>query len=155
MCGLIFKIQKRQSSRGKWASIQLNDLSGTLEINIYSDILQKYENFLIERNLILIDAEIKNENNQTSRIIAKRITLLNDYIADKRYNITLFINNNNNIEKLVPLVKILEFGHSDILINSSNGQQNVEIKIKENIKLSSKLIDDLSKISCVDNISFS
>ena len=155
MCGLIFKIQKRQSPHGRWASIQLNDLGGTKEINIYSDVLQKFENYLIERNLILIDAEIKNENNQTSRIIAKRITLLNDYIADNKYNITLFINNNQFINDLVPLVENLEYGQSNILITSSNEQHLVEIKIRENIKLSSKLINDLSKINGVDNIIFS
>ena len=155
MCGLIFKIQKRQSPHGRWASIQLNDLGGTKEINIYSDVLKKYENYLIERNLILIDVEIKNENNQTSKIIAKRITLLNDYIADNKYNITLFINSNQFIDDLVPLVENLEYGQSNILITSSNEQHLVEIKIRENIKLSSKLINDLSKINGVDNIIFS
>ncbi len=155
LCGQISKIQKRQSPRGRWVSIQLNDLSGSLEINIFSDVLMKYEDYLIEKNLILIDAEIKNENNQTSRINAKRIHLLNDYISDKKYNITLFTNTNKHLDKLVPLLKILEVGHSDILINTSNKEQQVEIKIKENIKLSSKFINDLSKISGIDRFKFS
>ena len=155
MCGLIFKIQKKQSPHGRWASIQLNDLGGIQEINIYSDVLQKYDNYLKERNLILIDVEIKNENNQASRIIARKIGLLNDYIADNKYNITLFISNTQYIDELVPLFGILEFGQSDIFINSSNEQHQVEIKIKENVKLSSKLINDLSKIDGVDDIIFS
>ena len=155
LCGLISKIQKRQSPRGRWMSIQLNDISGSIEINIFSDVLIKYEEYLIERNLILIDAEIKNENNQTSRIIAKRIYLLNDYIADQKYNITLFTNTNKHIEKLLPLFSNLELGHSDILINSSNKERQVEIKIKENIKLSSKFINDLSTIRGIDHIIFS
>ena len=125
------------------------------EINIYSDVLIKYEEYLTEKNLILIDAEIKNENNQTSRIIAKRICLLNDYIADQKYNITLFTNTNKHLDKLLPLFSNLELGHSDILINSSNKERQVEIKIKENIKLSSKFINDLSTISGIDHIIFS
>ena len=155
LCGLISKIQKRQSLRGRWVSIQLNDLSGSLDINIFSDVLVKYEDYLIEKNLILIDVEIKNENNQTSRITAKRIYLLNDYISDNKYNITLFTNTNQYLDKLVPLLKILEVGHSDILINSSNKEQQVEIKIRENIKLSSKFINDLSTISGIDHFKFS
>ncbi len=155
LCGLIFNIQKRQSPRGRWVSIQLNDLSGSVEINIYSDVLIKYEDYLIEKNLILIDAEIKNENNQTSKIIAKRIRLLNDYISDQKYNITLFTNTNKYIDQLLPLIGTLEVGHSDVLINSSNKERQVEIKIKENIKLSSKFIMDLSKISGIDHIRFS
>ena len=51
LCGLIFKIHKRQSPRGRWVSIQLNDLSGSLDINIYSDVLIKYEDYLIEKIL--------------------------------------------------------------------------------------------------------
>ncbi len=155
LCGLIFKIQKRQSHRGIWASIQLNDLCGSLDINIYSDVFFKYENYLIEKNLILIDAEIKNENNQTSRIVAKRIYLLNDYISDNKYNITLFTNSNKYLDKLVPLLNVLEDGHSDILINSSNKERQVEIKIKEKIKLSSKFINNISTISGIDHIRFS
>jgi len=155
LCGLIYKIQKRQSPKGRWLSIQLNDLSGSFEVNIFSDVLLRYENDLIENNLILIDAEIKNENNQTSRITAKRVYLLNDYISDNNYNITLFTNTNKYLDKLVPLLRILEVGHSDILINSSNKEQQVEIKIKENIKLSSKFISDLSTISGIDHFKFS
>ena len=79
LCGLISKIQKRQSPRGRWLSIQLNDLSGSVEISIFSDVLLKYEDYLVENNLILVDAGIKNEINQSSRIIVKRLYLLNDY----------------------------------------------------------------------------
>ena len=155
LCGLISKIQKRQSPRGRWLSIQLNDLSGSLDINIFSDVLLKYEDCLIEKNLILIDAEIKNENNQNSRIVVKRIHLLNDYIAEKKYNITLYKNTNKHLDKLVPLLKILEVGHSDILIKSSYKEEQVEINIKENIKLSSKFINDLSTISGIQHFRFS
>ncbi len=155
LCGLIFNIQKRQSPRGRWVSIQLNDLSGSVDINIFSDVLIKYEDYLIEKNLILIDAEIKNENNQINRIVAKRIYLLNDYISDNKYNITLFTNSNKHLDKLVPLLGILEVGSSDILISCSNKERQVEIKIRENIKLSSKFINDLSTISGIDHIRFS
>ena len=136
-------------------SIQLNDISGSIEINIFSDVLIKYEEYLIENNLILIDAEIKNENNQNSRIIVKRIYLLTDYIADQKYNITLFTNTNKHLDRLLPLVNDLELGYSDILINSSNKERQVEIKIKENIKLSSKFINDLSTITGIDHFMFS
>ena len=103
----------------------------------------------------MIDAEIKHENNQSSRIVAKNIYLLNDYISDNNYDIILCTNSNNNLKNLLPLLENLDVGHSNILINSSDKEQQVEIKIKENIKLSSKLINDLSKISGIDHIKFS
>ena len=155
LCGQIFKIQKRQSSRGSWATIQLSDLSGSLDINIYVDVFLKYEDHLKEKNIILIEAEIKNENSQIYRIVAKKICLLNDYISNNKYNVILFTNSNKYLEKLRPYLSKLEVGHSDILISSSYQEQQVEIKIKENVKLSSKLINDLSTISGIDQIKFS
>jgi len=145
LCGLIIKILKRQSTRGTWASIQINDLSGSVEVSIYSDILLKYEDYLKEKSLILIDAEIKNENNQSPRIVAKRIISLNEHIVENKYNITLFTKSNKYLHKLVQLLGMLETGHSNILINSCNESKEVEIKIKENVKLSSNFINDLSK----------
>ena len=59
------------------------------------------------------------------------------------------------MQKLVPLLDILEFGKSNIFISKSIEQQQVEIKIKENIKLSSKLIDDILKVNGIDNVVFS
>ena len=76
-------------------------------------------------------------------------------LMSEKYNITLFTNNDKCIEKLVPLLEILEVGYSDISIKSSYKEQQVEIKIKENIKLSSKFINDLSTISGIDHIRFS
>ena len=81
--------------------------------------------------------------------------MLNDYISSLKYNITLFTNSNKHLGKLVPLLDILEDGHSDILIIISNKERQVEFKIKENIKLSSKFINDLSTITGINYISFS
>ncbi len=155
LCGLLTKIQKKQSFRGRWATIQLSDLSGSCEILIYSDILNKYENYLTERNLILIDVQIKTENNQVPRIIANRVISLNEFVAESKCNMTLFTKGDEYLQKLVPLLNVLEFGKSNILINKSNDKQQVEIKIKEDIKLSSKLIHDISKVKGINNIIFS
>ena len=122
---------------------------------IYSDVLQKYENYLIEKDLIIIDAQIQNENNQVLKIIANRINSLNDFIAGHNCNVTLFTNSDEYLQKLVPLLDFLEFGKSNIFISKSIEQQQDEIKIKENIKLSSKLIDDIFKVNGIDNIAFS
>ena len=130
-------------------------MSGSLDIQIYSDVLQKYENHLRERNLILIDAELKYENNQASRIVAKILTLLNEFILNKKCNITLFIKNNAHLNKIIPLIGTLEFGYSDILLNCSSEEKQVEIKIKENIKLSLDFINNIQKINGIDFISFS
>ena len=86
---------------------------------------------------------------------APQIYSLNDHISDNKFNITLFRISNKHLDKLVTLLGVLEDGYSDILISCSNKERQVEIKIKENIKLSSKFINDLSTISGIDHIRFS
>ena len=90
-----------------------------------------------------------------SQLLNNEINYPKSNISDQKYNITLFTNTNKHLDKLLPLLCNLEPGFSDILINSSNNERQVQIKIKENIKLSSKLINDLSTISGIDHIEFS
>jgi DNA polymerase-3 subunit alpha len=154
LCGLIFKIQKRLSSRGRWASFQLNDIGGEAEIVIYSDTINKYESLLNERNLILVDVEIKNETNQGFRIIGRRIRSLNQFISDNKCDILIHSKTNDFLNKIVPLLNNLEIGGSKISLISTTENKKVEIKIKEKIKLSSQFISDLSLINGIDCINF-
>ena len=104
--------------------------------------------------LILIDVEIKNETNQGCRIIGRRIRPLNQFISDNKCDVLLHSKNNDFLDKIVPLLNDLEIGGSNILLISSIEQKKVEIKIKENVKLSSKLINDLSMVAGIDDINF-
>ncbi|MFL2819383.1 MAG: DNA polymerase III subunit alpha [Candidatus Puniceispirillales bacterium] len=154
LCGLIFKIQKRLSSRGRWASFQLNDIGGEAEIVIYSDTINKYESLLNERNLILVDVEIKNETNQGFRIIGRRIRSLNQFISDNECDMVIQSKTNDFLKKIVPLLNNLEIGGSNISLIRTTENKKVEIKIKEKIKLSSQLISDLSLVNGIDCINF-
>ena len=63
----------------------------------------RYENYLIEQKLMLFDTEIKNETNQGIKINARRITPLNDYISEKKLNLTIFIDDVQNIKEFMIL----------------------------------------------------
>jgi len=154
LCGLIFKIFKKQSIRGKWATILLNDLSGSSEINIYSDVLVKHEDVLVEKQLILVDAEIKNDTNQGCKIVARRLTLLNDFISEKKFNLTLVMDNFNNMKEIYNFSKTLFPGNSSLIINIHLNGQVIKFSVKENIKISSELISNITKINNVRSISF-
>ena len=132
----------------------MNDIGGEAEIVIYSETYNKYEVHLNERNLILVDAEIKNETNQGFRIIGRRIRLLNQFISDKKCNILIHSRTNDFLNKIVPLLNNLEIGGSNISLIRTTENKKVEIKIKEKIKLSSQLISDLSLVNGIDCINF-
>ena len=154
LCGVVSKIFKKHSFRGKWATIVLNDPNGSIEINIYSDVYNKYENYLIEQKMMLLDAEIKNETNQGIKINARRITPLNDYISEKKLNLTIFIDDVQSIKAIYDTSTNLVAGNSNLIINFSFKGQIIKFIVKENIQISSELISNVTKINNVKSINF-
>ena len=154
LCGLIFKVQKRQSPRGKWATIQLNDLGGNCEIVLYSDILEKYEFLLNESKPILIDAEVKREDNQGIRIIAKRLRKFDEYITNTKFNITITIVDLSVVEKIKSTLKFLKKGASSVFFNLHVDKKIIEIKAMENIKFSEDFLNQISNIKGISKISY-
>ena len=154
LCGLIFKVQKRQSPRGKWATIQLNDLGGNCEIVLYSDILEKYEFLLNESKPILIDAEVKREDNQGIRIIAKRLRKFDEYITNTKFNITITIVDLSVVEKIKSTLKFLQKGASSVFFKLHVDKKIIEIKAIENIKFSEDFLNQISNIKGISKISY-
>ena len=154
LCGLIFKVQKRQSPRGKWATIQLNDLGGNCEIVLYSDILEKYEFLLNESKPILIDAEVKREDNQGIRIIAKRLRKFDEYITNTKFNIIITIVDLSVVEKIKSTLKFLQKGASSVFFKLHVDKKIIEIKVMENIKFSEDFLNQISNIKGISKISY-
>ena len=155
LCGLVFKIQKRQSSRGKWAVIYLNDLGGDCEVTLYSDILIKYENLLDEKIPLLVDAEIKYEINQGFRIIAKRLRNFNEYISNAKLNLTIAIKNITSIKSISAAVKSLVNGPSSIYFDFHIEENYIKIKVKENVKFTQSFLDQVSNVKGIKSITYS
>ena len=155
VCGLIFKIQKRQSPRGRWAVIYLNDLGGNCEITLYSDILIKYEKLLDEKKLLLIDTEIKYEVNQSYRMIAKRLRSFDEYISNAKLNLTISINDLTSIKMISSTLQNLVYGPSSIYFKFDIQKKNVQIKAKENIKFTEDFLDQISKIKGIKSTTYS
>jgi len=154
LCGVVSKIIKKQSFRGKWATVVLNDPNVSVEINVYSDVYHKYENYLIEQKLMLFDTEIKKETNQGIKINARRITPLNDYISEKKLNLTIFIDDVEVVKRIYDSSTNLVPGNSNLIINLSSKAQIIKFVVKENIKISSELISNVTKINNVKSINF-
>ncbi len=154
LCGVVSKIIKKQSFRGKWATVVLNDPNGSIEINVYSDVYHKYENYLIEQKLMLFDTEIKKETNQGIKINARRITPLNDYISEKKLNLSIFIDDVEVVKRIYDSSTNLVPGNSNLIINLSRKAQIIKFVVKENIKISSELISNVTKINNVKSINF-
>ena len=155
LCGLIFKVQKRVSPRGKWAVLELNDLGGNCEVILYSDILDKFELLLDEKKPILIDAEIKKEINKGVRVIAKRLRKFDEYITNSKFNITLSIIDLSCIKYIKLSIETLKVGPSLIYLELLVDGSLAKIKIKENINFTQDFLNSISNIKGIRSISYS
>ena len=115
---------------GKWATFQLNDLGGNCEVTLYSDTITKYEHFLTQQKPILIDVEVKNDSNQGLRIIAKKITLLEEFLIENKFNLNLILNDQSSIANIQTLLQNLNFGPSNIFIECLIEKKNNQDKNK-------------------------
>ena len=155
LCGLIFKVQKRLSPRGKWAVLELNDLGGNCEVILYSDVLNKFESLLDEKKPVLIDAEIKKEINQGVRIIAKRLRNFEEFITNSKFNLTLSIVDLSSIKFIKSSIDALIIGPSLIYLEFLVDGNLIKIKIKENIKFTEEFLNIISNIKGISSISYS
>jgi hypothetical protein len=103
---------------------------------------------------MLFDTEIKKETNQGIKINARRITPLNDYISEKKLNLTIFIDDVEVVKRIYDSSTNLVPGNSNLIINLSRKAQIIKFVVKENIKISSELISNLTKINNVKSINF-
>ena len=103
---------------------------------------------------MLFDTEIKNETNQGIKINARRITPLNDFISEKKLNLIIFIDDVQNIKAIYDSSTDLVAGNSNLIINLSSKGQIIKFVVKENIKISSELISNITKINNVKSINF-
>ena len=103
---------------------------------------------------MLFDTEIKNETNQGIKINARRITPLNDFISEKKLNLIIFIDDVQNIKAIYDSSTDLVAGNSNLIINLTSKVQIIKFVVKENIKISSELISNITKINNVKSINF-
>ena len=80
--------------------------------------------------------------------------LLEDHIINNKFNLVLILNDQSSIIKIESVLKHLHFGQSNVFIECFVERKLIKIKVKENIKLSSKLLHELSKINGIKNIRY-
>ena len=152
--GTIESIKERNSASGsKFAFVQLSDLSGSFEVVIFSEILEKYRNILKAGNNIIVVADSRVEEGQL-RLTAQEINNL-DEVATKSINgLEIFINKAS--EDIISIIKDISkyldkcnSGKSSIYISFTLGKSNkeVQIEIPDQYLITPDMRDNLQQIS--------
>ncbi len=83
MCGMLGGIARRRSKEGKpWASMQLEDLTGTIEAMLFSTQYERLINFLQEEKAVLVKATVMPEENAAPKLNIQDIIPLDNVRVD-------------------------------------------------------------------------
>jgi DNA polymerase III subunit alpha len=106
MCGILTSIQRRRNKDGKaWASMQLEDLKGTIEAMVFHTQYERLMNFLSEDQAVLVKATVMPEENAQPKLNVQDIIPLDNARVDlpTLISIRVWVGQNGNVERAAEL----------------------------------------------------
>ncbi|HSQ89733.1 DNA polymerase III subunit alpha [Romboutsia sp.] len=157
------------------AFIELEDLYGTIEIIVFPQLLQKYNNILNEDNIIYVKGTLSIKEDENAKLIVREIKDINDSskFEERKYNTKSNYNSKDNLKynnnsKSGLYLKIDSFNNKELIdkiveISKRHlGIENTFLYAEDskqlykwnglNVKITNNLILDLQKILSKENI---
>ncbi len=153
LAGSVTAKQVRVSQRGnRFAFVQFTDQTGVFEITFFSDVLIEAHDLLNSGKPLLITANLKVEDNGP-RLLAARVQLLDDAIADWHGGVTLWMEDENPLERLKAALKVDGPGKAEIKIQLNVSGREVCISLPGRFKLSGDLRQELRRMPGILRVS--
>ena len=153
LAGLVTAKQVRISQRGKrFAFVQFTDQTGVFEVTFFSDVLAEANDLLDSGKPLLISANLKVEDNGP-RLLAARVQLLDDAIADWHGGVRLWMQDENPLERLKAALKSDGPGKAEVKIQLNVKGKEVCIRLPGRFKLSGDLRQELRRMPGILGVS--
>ena len=155
--GVLTQAKIQTSRRGnQFALLGIEDFSGSGEVIIFSDIVEKRRMMLIEGNIVVVFGTASTREGEKTKIRGDDMTLLE--LAAREFPISINIRLQNDLAEGLPEKLQSEFeknsGKSDIIFHyRQNGAQVIFKSKKYRVEPSIKLIERLKDIVGPDNVS--
>lgn len=144
--GIITNVTRKiTKSNNIMAFLNVEDLSGKIEVIIFPKILEKVNSLINEDSLVIIGGRVSIKEGEFPKIICENINPLKKINSSKVY---IRVNNNENVKIANKLLKdILEFhkGDTPIYIFSEEEKQNFRLNKELWISLDEDIILKLKK----------
>ncbi len=140
----ILKVQEKKTQKGtSYSIIKFSDLGGVFELFIFSDLLDRNRQNLIEGNslMITVTKNILDENNRFKRMNVNNIISLNELSSKPINEVTFVINDINKLNELNFLNN--EKGETLVKIQISDNDKTFNFSLKNRRKIDRKLINIL------------
>ena len=139
-------IKEKKTSKGNsFAIIKFSDLSKVFELYLFSEILEKNREFLIEGKSFLLTVlkDKENKENRFRRINVRKIISLDKVSKSNYTNVEIEINDENDLKKLYEAIK--EKGDAKIKISIKKKDKNYLFELKDKRKFDYQTLKYLNK----------
>jgi DNA polymerase-3 subunit alpha len=140
----LLKITERKTAKGNsYGVIKFTDLTSVFELFIFSEILELNREILIEGNSLIISLlkSFSNDENRIKRVNVQKIASLKDLFDKPISEITLNINDIDEVDKIYNLLG--DEGSTEVKINVKDDKKNLTFKLKNKRSVDRKAINML------------
>ena len=138
--GVIESMRSQNSQSGRMMIVYLSDGAAKLELTVYTDVLDRYRRLLVEDQLIVVEAKVRQhrrgasgEDGETTvtRVIAEQIFDLDQARSRFARMLRIRLNGGSSGQKLKDLLAPFRPGPCPVAIEYSNGAATCEIRLSE------------------------
>ena len=146
MVGQLISIQERVSQKGnKFAFLQFTDKSGIFEVTCFSDLLSSNKNILYEGNVLMINAEARNENGGI-RLLAQHFRCLEDKISSEHSGLGIWVETSDCLNDIKSILVDDGKGRAQVEINIKDSSSQIKMRLPNCFQLSSKSREKLKSV---------
>ncbi len=142
--GVITARKIRSSNRGKYAFIQLSDMSGLLEVSVFSEeVLYKHDNMLQVGKTVYLEVEVRRDNNGM-RVIVEKVNDMEEMLRAAPACYHIYITDNVALPELHK-----RFGKEGVLIKlfARIDRGEVAFATTQHLRMSEEDLESLRSIN--------
>ena len=155
LAATIMKIQEKKTQKGnQFAIIKFSDLGGVFELFIFSEMLERNRDILIEGKSMLITVlrDVVNQENRYRRLNVKKIVSLHEIYKQSFKTITFEVEKIENLKHLSNLIS--KRGETKVKIKVLNNSENLTFELSENRKINKEILKTLKNETYLKTINF-
>lgn len=153
IAGFIESVRMRSGSRGKTAELILDDRTARVQVTLYPEVNQRYQDIIVKDNLIIVKGEAKEDDYRGYGyfVDGKEVFTL-DQVRQLRACLRLNLNEklvqNGVISKLQSVLATYKKGKSPVYIDYTSKTATASLEFGESwkVQINDQLVDDLGSI---------
>jgi len=146
IAGTVMSVKEKKTSKGNpFVIVKFSDLSKSYELFLFSEILEKNRENLIEGKsfLLTVIKDKENQENRFKRINVRKIVSLEEATKFNYSNVEIQMTNVEDLEKLYEVIK--DKGNSKIKITIEDKNKNYLFELKDKRKFDYETLKYLNK----------